>query len=64
MVFKPLVFWFLISNQFLVFLIFSLLTLAKLRPHLTHYSLPMHSHSDVEERDLGPPMTLYIKLVH
>jgi len=33
------------------------LTLDKLRPRLTHYSLPMHSHSDVEERDLGPPMT-------
>ena len=24
---------------------------------LTHYILHMHSHSDVEERDLGPPMT-------
>jgi len=29
----------------------------KLRPHLTHYILPMYSHSDVEERDLCPPMT-------
>jgi len=29
----------------------------KLRPHFTHYILRMCSHSDVEERYLGPPMT-------
>jgi len=50
-----MVFGFLIFN----ILFFGLLTsvILKLRPHLTHYILPMYSHSDVEERDLGPPMT-------
>ena len=29
----------------------------RLKITLTHHILHMHSHSDVEERDLGPPMT-------
>jgi len=43
----------------LIFAVFWFVDLGyfKLRPHITHYILPMHSHSDVEERDLGPPMT-------
>jgi len=64
LVFMVFCFWFFIFQffSFLVFLIFcffGLLTslILKLRPHLTHYILPMYSHSDVEERDLGPPVT-------